>query len=173
MGSGSEFNFAEFGEFLLELLASALWGLYMIFSYIFKEIAGVIGKYIIPVLPSRVRLLQDNNISAGILIAFVIYVLYMNIYTFNLFRVDKKKAKKAPPKDENLKRSRKYDRISERRLLMSCFYGGAFGGFLGMKICRHKTLKPKFRIGVFVMLVLQMLIFSFVVGFFGFWVYFT
>ena len=77
MGSGSEFNFAEFGEFLLELLASALWGLYMIFSYIFKEIAGVIGKYIIPVLPSRVRLLQDNNISAGILIAFVIYVLYI------------------------------------------------------------------------------------------------
>jgi len=166
-------DFSGTGEFLLELLASAFWGLYMIFSYIYEKIGELIDIYIIPVLPSRLKLLQDGNISGGVLIVFLLFVIFINIYTFNLFRIDKKKSKKAPPKDEKLKRNRKYDRISERKLLAFCFYGGAFGGFLGMKLCRHKTLKPKFRIGVFIMLILQMLLFSFIAGFFGFWVYFS
>ncbi|MBP3361576.1 MAG: DUF1294 domain-containing protein [Clostridia bacterium] len=112
-------------------------------------------------------------ISGGLLLIFLVYILVMNISAFKLFREDKKKAQAAPPKAAAGRRKRSYDRISEKKLLSRCFFGGALGGFIGMKVFRHKTLKPKFTIGVTVMLVVQLMIFSFIVGFFGFWLYFT
>ena len=96
------------------------------------------------------------------------YVLYLNIVAFNLFRVDKKKAINSPTERKEKKR---YDRICERKLMSKCFFGGAIGGFFGMKIFRHKTQKWKFKIFVPVFLIAQLIIYSFVFGFLGYWVY--
>lgn len=68
---------------------------------------------------------------------------FMNIITFIVFGVDKQKAKKS-------KR-----RIKEKTLLYFCALGGALGGFAGMYFFRHKTLKPKFFVGVPIILLLQ------------------
>lgn len=46
-------------------------------------------------------------------------------------------------------------RISEKVLIGAAILGGSLGVFMGMRICRHKTLHPKFSIGVPVILVLQ------------------
>ena len=161
-----------FGEFLIELIISALWGLYMIFSTLFTKLCDFLETINVPMLPSRLRLLQEEFISGTILALVFVFILIMNISAFNLFKNDKKKAKKNAEKDGNdKKRRRKSERVSERKLLTRCFFGGALGGFLGMKIYRHKTLKKKFTIGVTFMLAVQLLLYSFVIGFFGFWVY--
>ena len=157
----------NFGSFLLELLISAIWGLYMLISFVFTKIAEFFGGFGMPFLPSTSKILKENLISGTLLIIFILYILLMNISAFNLFRKDKLKAKKQSGKDVN----GKIMRISERRLLTRCFFGGAIGGYLGMKICRHKTLKRKFTVGVGTMAVVQLLIYNFVLGFFGFWLY--
>ncbi len=98
---------------------------------------------------------------------FLGYFIIANFSAFNLFRIDKKKAKKCPEKIPG----KKYDRISEWKLLKKCFLGGAIGGFFGMKIFRHKTNKLKFKIGVTLMLIMQIIVYSYIFGFFGYWVY--
>lgn len=158
---------SDIGAFIGELLVSSLWGLYMIFSYIFTKIGEFLDSLNIPMLPSSSVILRESFISGTFLVLVVVFILAMNISAFNLFRKDKLKAKKQANKEENAK----IMRISERRLLARCFFGGAIGGYLGMKICRHKTLKKKFTVGVGTMAVVQLLIYNFVLGFFGFWLY--
>ena len=158
---------SDIGAFIGELLVSSLWGLYMIFSYIFTKIGEFLDSLNIPMLPSSSVILSESFISGTFLVLVVVFILAMNISAFNLFRKDKLKAKKQANKEENAK----IMRISERRLLTRCFFGGAMGGYLGMKICRHKTLKKKFTVGVGTMAVVQLLIYNFVLGFFGFWLY--
>lgn len=158
---------SDIGAFIGELLVSSLWGLYMIFSYIFTKIGEFLDSLNIPMLPSSSVILRESFISGTFLVLVVVFILAMNISAFNLFRKDKLKAKKQANKGENAK----IMRISERRLLTRCFFGGAIGGYLGMKICRHKTLKKKFTVGVGTMAVVQLLIYNFVLGFFGFWLY--
>ena len=158
---------SDIGAFIGELLVSSLWGLYMIFSYIFTKIGEFLDSLNIPMLPSSSVILRENFISGTFLVLVVIFILTINISAFNLFRKDKLKAKKQASKEENAK----IMRISERRLLTRCFFGGAIGGYFGMKICRHKTLKKKFTVGVGAMAIVQLLIYNFVLGFFGFWLY--
>lgn len=158
---------SDIGAFIGELLVSSLWGLYMIFSYLFTKLGELIDSLNIPMMPSSSVVLRERFISGTFLVLVIVFILAMNISAFNLFRKDKLKAKKANDKDRN----KKIMRISERKLLMRCFFGGAIGGYLGMKICRHKTLKPKFTIGVGAMAVIQLLLYSFILGFFGFWLY--
>ena len=67
------------------------------------------------------------------------YLLAINIVTFFLYGIDKQKARK------------KRWRIPEATLLSMA----AFGACVGMQIFRHKTQKPKFYIGVPVILLLQ------------------
>lgn len=56
-------------------------------------------------------------------------------------------------------------RIPEARLMLTALVGGSLGILLGMHLFRHKTLHPKFAIGVPVILALQivlaLLIFSY------------
>ncbi len=160
-----------FGAFLGELFSAALWGLYMIVSSAYTKISAFLESINIPILPSKSKILQEHFVSGGLAAIVIIYIICINVSAFRLFGLDKKKAKQQPPKDNLPKRSRKYDRISEKKLLSRCFWGGALGGFIGMKVYHHKTLKPKFTVGVMVMLIVQLLIFSFVMGFFGFWLY--
>lgn len=80
-----------------------------------------------------------------------IYLLAVNIMAFSMFGADKYKAE------------RNLWRISEWQLLLSALAGGSLGAFLGMKLFRHKTRKPKFYIGVPVIVILQFLLMVWIV----------
>ena len=73
-----------------------------------------------------------------------IYIVVINALALALMLMDKYKAKK------NLWR------IPEATLIGVAALGGSLGCLLGMRFFRHKTLKPKFFIGVPVILALQM-----------------
>ena len=75
-----------------------------------------------------------------------LYLLLINVITFALYAIDKLNAKTDSW------------RISERMLLLFAVAGGSVGALLGMYICRHKTRKPKFKFGVPVILVLQVIV---------------
>lgn len=64
------------------------------------------------------------------------YLFLINALSFALMHIDKKKA------------IRGSWRIPERTLLLTCLLGGSYGGLLGMKLFRHKTLHLKFSIGL-------------------------
>ncbi len=73
----------------------------------------------------------------------LVYLCIVNALSFILMLVDKVKAIK------------KKWRIRERTLLFVCAVGGSLGGYIGMKLFRHKTLHPRFSIGIPVMLAVQ------------------
>lgn len=81
----------------------------------------------------------------------LIYVLIVNIVSFAIYGIDKRKAVEG-----------KW-RIPEATLLFTGFIGGAVGSFIGMKVFRHKTQKPKFRIlvPVFILLNIAVIVFGF------------
>lgn len=62
----------------------------------------------------------------------VLYLIFINLLSFILFAVDKRRAKK------------KAYRIKESVLLFTAFIGGALGALLSMLMFRHKTQKIKF-----------------------------
>lgn len=71
---------------------------------------------------------------------FIVYLILINLITFCVFAYDKKQAKCGGW------------RIKEKTLLLLCAAGGSFGGLTAMYTCRHKTKKPKFYLGVPVLL---------------------
>lgn len=71
------------------------------------------------------------------------YLLLINAVSFFLMLADKQKAQK------------NQWRIRESTLLTVAILGGSIGTMLGMKLFRHKTLHPKFSIGIPVILALQ------------------
>lgn len=76
-----------------------------------------------------------------------IYFVCINVITFLIYAIDKERARKG-----------KW-RIRENVLLGLCVVGGTLGGLLGMRLCHHKTKKPKFYFGVPTILVLQISLF--------------
>ncbi len=66
-----------------------------------------------------------------------------NLAAFLLMGIDKRRA------------VRDSWRIPEKTLLTACGLFAAAGGLLGMRVFHHKTRKPKFSVGVPVMLVVQ------------------
>lgn len=74
------------------------------------------------------------------------YLLAASIAAFVLFGMDKRRAK------------RNLWRIPERTLLLAAVLGGSPGGLAGMYFFHHKTRKPKFYIGVPLILALQILL---------------
>lgn len=164
-------KFTEFGKAVVDFVITVFWLIYMFFAFVFGAIGNFFKNLDLPILPSTTRVFQESWIVVTLLIIFIIFFLVMNISAFNLFRKDKIMAQCFEPEDfENVRR---YTRISERRLLCRCFFGGAIGGYIAMKVCRHKTLKPKFNIGVPVMALLQLLIFSIIAGYLIFWLCFV
>ena len=67
---------------------------------------------------------------------FIFYLIVINAYAFYQFGVDKSRA------------INHQWRISEKRLMRTALLGGAVGSWLGMKTFHHKTLHPKFRSGL-------------------------
>ncbi len=78
----------------------------------------------------------------------VFYLLLVNLFTFFLFAEDKKRAKKD------------MWRIPERTLVLFALFGGSIGALAGMYVFRHKTKKWKFRIGIPLILGMQMILFG-------------
>ena len=89
-----------------------------------------------------------------------IWLVFINLITFLAFGLDKWKAKR---KEKN----EKVRRVPEKNLLLMAVVGGSAGALLGMKVFHHKTLHKAFRLGVPVILALQIVIP------FGLWLYFT
>lgn len=73
----------------------------------------------------------------------LLYLFAINIVAFFAFGIDKYKAK------------RDKWRIPESTLLSMAVLGGSIGALAGMKVWRHKTLHDKFRIGIPVIIALQ------------------
>lgn len=82
----------------------------------------------------------------------IIYLLIINIIAFLAMFIDKKKAEKDRW------------RIKESTLLTLALIGGSIGAIAGMYTFHHKTKKPRFFIGIPVIIVLQtMLIIAIVI----------
>lgn len=75
----------------------------------------------------------------------LIYLLVVNLISFFAMWLDKWKAKNDAW------------RIPESTLMAIALIGGSIGGIAGMYQFRHKTKKPKFYIGMPVILVLQII----------------
>lgn len=75
------------------------------------------------------------------------YFLYINFIAFCVFALDKKQAIKE-----------KY-RIRERTLFILVIAGGSIGALLAMKLFHHKTKKFRFKVGIPVILSLQIVAF--------------
>lgn len=77
---------------------------------------------------------------------FLFYLLIINIASFYAMYIDKKKAI-----------NHEY-RISENTLIVLSLVGGSLGMLLGMYRFHHKTQKNKFKIGVPLILIVQILV---------------
>ena len=84
---------------------------------------------------------DDLKIETILIIVFIIW----NIIVFAMYGLDKHKAKR---------RSR---RISEETLLLPAMLMGATGALLGMYAFRHKTKHLKFKIGVPLLLIINII----------------
>ena len=83
----------------------------------------------------------------------LLYILLVNLGGFIAFGIDKSRSKRA-----------KW-RIPEATLFTFALLGGSIGCLLGIKVFRHKTMKPAFYIGIPVILLLQIAIIVVVVFF--------
>lgn len=81
----------------------------------------------------------------------LIYIIFINITSFLLMFIDKRKAIK-----------HKW-RISESTLLLSAILGGSIGAILGMNIFRHKTKHLKFKFGLPLILIIQLSLILYIV----------
>ncbi len=82
----------------------------------------------------------------------IIYLITINVVTFFLYGIDKWKAKRS-----------KW-RIPEATLLGLAVIGGSIGAWLGMKVWHHKTMHKKFKFGLPVIIIIQLLIIGYFVA---------
>ena len=156
---------SEIGRVIVESMAFIGEKIVDGIKYLYVVIGDWLETVDVPIF-SKTKILSNLRISGALLAILVLYIVIVNIKTYKLFEIDKHLAVR------NGKNAEKVPRISEARLLWLCFRGGALGGFLGMKIKRHKTQKKKFTIGVTLMLIIQLCIYSMIAGFLGFWLFF-
>ena len=76
----------------------------------------------------------------------IVYLVVINVATFLTYGIDKWKAKKS------------LWRIREASLLGLAVFGGSIGAWLGMKVWHHKTMHKKFKYGIPLILVVQIVI---------------
>ena len=78
--------------------------------------------------------------------ALLYYLIAINVVTFLVYGIDKWKAKQGSW------------RISEATLLILAVIGGSIGALLGMKVWRHKTQHKKFKYGLPLILIIQIIL---------------
>ena len=91
---------------------------------------------------------------------FVAYVLLINLATFLLFGIDKKRAKQneALLRRKTRPQGKPARRVPEKTLFAAAILGGSVGAMIGMAVFRHKTLHPAFRWGMPAILAVQLLV---------------
>ena len=89
-------------------------------------------------------MIEFNNIFT--IKNLIIYLIIINIVAFLAMFIDKKKAEKDRW------------RIKESTLLILALAGGSIGAIAGMYVFHHKTQKPRFFLGIPIIIVLQILI---------------
>ncbi|WP_081006153.1 DUF1294 domain-containing protein [Clostridium baratii] len=77
---------------------------------------------------------------------FIIYLFLINIFGLLLMFIDKQKAK------------RHKWRISENTLILISILGGSIGSIMGMQLFRHKTKHVKFKLGLPIILIMQIIL---------------
>nr|WP_269144331.1 DUF1294 domain-containing protein [Clostridium sp. NSJ-145] len=77
---------------------------------------------------------------------FTIYFIIINFVSFILMYIDKRRAIK------------KEWRISEHTLILISLLGGSIGSLIGMYTFRHKTKHLKFKVGIPIILVIQLFV---------------
>lgn len=110
--------------------------------------------------PTVMKLFGNPTANKIVFAAVFAYILAINIAALAMFVSDKKKAEK-----------KKY-RTPEKKLLRICVFGGAIGGMIGMSAARHKTSVSKFKYTVPALFMIQLIIYSMLIGFLGFWAFF-
>lgn len=84
----------------------------------------------------------------------LLYIVGINIFTFIIYGLDKRKARK-----------QSY-RISELTLILLGLIGGALGGLMAMVIFKHKLSKGLFRLGIPIIIIVnkitELLIFNYI-----------
>ena len=77
----------------------------------------------------------------------IVYILIcINVLTFLVYGIDKWKAKQG------------YWRIPEATLLTLAVIGGSIGALLGMQVWHHKTMHKKFKYGLPLILLVQIVL---------------
>lgn len=71
------------------------------------------------------------------------YLVIINIIAFVTYGVDKSKAERGAW------------RIPEKTLILLAVIGGSIGAYLGMWFFHHKTMKPKFAVGIPIIISVQ------------------
>ncbi|MBQ7539512.1 MAG: DUF1294 domain-containing protein [Bacteroidaceae bacterium] len=80
----------------------------------------------------------------------IYYLTFINLLAFFVYGLDKLKAKRGSW------------RISEATLLLLAAIGGSVGAWYGMKVWHHKTLHRKFRYGVPLLFLIQVILCIFI-----------
>ncbi len=145
------------GQALLFALGKLWEGIKLLGEWIYKGLSNWLSTVN---WPTVMKIFSDVTANRALFIAIAAYIVFMNVWAFSQFNKDKKNAK------------RKARRVSESKLLKICFFGGAAGGLIGMNAFHHKTKHKKFTVGVTIMFIIQLLLWSFALGFLGFWAFF-
>ncbi len=151
------FTDAGWDGFLDFLSGFAGWivsGLQTVFSAIGSWLSSLFVS-----APTVTAVLKELPALREITAAIILYFVIINIVTFAIFGMDKKRAQN------------RGERVSEKTLFRLCAAGGALGGLLAMRTFRHKTKHNKFRWGVPILFFVELIIGSFCVGFLMYWVY--
>ncbi|WP_281627352.1 DUF1294 domain-containing protein [Traorella massiliensis] len=88
------------------------------------------------------------------MICLVVYLFIINIITFIYMGLDKRKAKKHS------------FRIPEKVLLTLSFLGGSLGTLIAMHCFHHKTQKTIFKVGVPLLLIINIFMIIFICSYF-------
>ena len=76
----------------------------------------------------------------------LVWLAVINLLTFIVYGADKRRARKG-----------KW-RVPEKTLFLLSILGGSVGALLGMRVWHHKTLHRSFRIGIPLILILQIVL---------------
>lgn len=155
----------ETAKEILYIIGQSLWfalqeiwkGIKILGGWIYQGISDWLSTVNFPTV---MKIFGDVNANRALFIAIAVYIVFMNVWAFSQFGKDKSSAK------------RKQRRISESKLLKICFFGGAAGGLIGMNAFHHKTKHKGFTVGITLMFIIQLVLFSFALGFMGFWAFF-
>lgn len=126
----------------------------------FKAFYESLKEAPIPAPPTMMKLFSNNKANLILFMVFVIYIAFINIRAYIIFAADKRYAK------------RNQERIPESKLFKYMWAGGAAGSGLSMVINKHKTQHKNFVITAAVLVIVQLILFSFILGYLGFWTFF-